>query len=79
MNRGAWWVTVHGVSPKELDTTEQLTHKRLCGKTFIVVCTDIKNRRETGHREDQRISGIINRLKSLITNPVIRKVTTPHS
>ena len=24
MDRGAWWVMVHGVS-KELDTTEQLT------------------------------------------------------
>ena len=66
-------------SPKELDTTERLTHKRLCGKTLIVVCIDIKNRRETGLREDQRFSGIINRLKTLITNPVIRKVTAPHS
>ena len=66
-------------SPKELDTTEGLTHKRLCVKALIVVCIDIKNRQETGHREDQRNSGIINRLKTLITNPVIRKVTAPHS
>ena len=28
MDRGAWWVTVHGAA--ELDMTEQLTHTRRC-------------------------------------------------
>ena len=79
MNRGSSSATVLVVPPKELDTTERLTHKRLCVKALIMVCIDIKNRREIGHREDQRISGIINRLKTLITNPVIRKVTAPQS
>ena len=28
MDKGAWWVTVHGVT-KSLDTTEQLTHTHI--------------------------------------------------
>ena len=42
---------------------------------MTVVCSDIGNRREIGHRKDQEISGIMDRSKSLMTNPAIWKFT----
>jgi len=60
MDRGIWWVTVHGVA-KESDTTEQLTHTHTHTHTHTIVWSSqvVQCRRLPVNAEDSKNAGLI--------------------